>query len=157
MRCIPPGTSGLCVSAGVFLLVRLIAGKWTVQNGPFTFEPQNKPGSFEPRLANYVRAVEFVLGLATGSIVLIAGSSALHSTGKLPWVFASPLVLLACCVVFGLLFMVLMIYRYEEFLHHNNYTRLRYIWNQTLGFSALTCFCVGYLWLVFSVGIALSK
>ena len=164
MRCfgrllnhIPPGTSGLCVSMGLLLLIRVIAGQLTVGEGPYTFEPQNKPGSFEPRLANYVRAVEFMLGLATGSIVLIAGSSALHSTGKIPWVFASPLVMLASSVVFGVLFMVLMIYRYEEFLHHNNYTRLRYIWNQTLGFSALLSFCMGYLWLVFAVGIALSK
>jgi hypothetical protein len=32
-------------------------------------------------------------------------------------------VTLAFCVVYGLLFMVLMIYNYEEFLHHDNYTR----------------------------------
>ena len=92
-------------------------------DGTFTFEPKNEPKSFEPRLANYVRAVEYVLGLATGSIVLIAGSSALHPDGKLRWVYASPLVMLALCVVYGLLFMGLMIYNYEEYLHHNNYTR----------------------------------
>ena len=34
-------------------------------------------------------------------------------------------------------FMAFMIFYYEEFLHHNNYTRSRFITNQTLGFSAL--------------------
>ena len=157
MRYIPPGTSGLCVSVGVLLLVRWIAGKRTPQQGPFTFEPNNVPTSFEPRLANYVRAVEFMLGLATGSIVLLAGSSALHPNGSIPWVFASPLVMLAASVVSGILFMVLMIYNFEEFLHHNNYTRVRYVRNQTLGFTSVTCFCLGYLWLVFSIGLALAK
>ena len=67
------------------------------------------------------------------------------------------MIVLACSVICGLLFMVLMIYRYEEFLHHNNYTRPKYVWNQTLVFSSLCCFCLGYLWFVFAVGIALSK
>jgi hypothetical protein len=121
------------------------AERRTSAEGPFTFEPKGQPGSFEPRLANYVRAVEYLLGLATGTIVLLVGSAALHPNGKLPWVFASPLIVLAFCVVYGILFMALMIYNYEEFLHHNNYTRARYVRSQALGFSALTCFCFGYL------------
>jgi hypothetical protein len=157
MRYIPPGSSGLCVSLVLLWLIWYVAGKQTPQDGQFTFEPRNEPNSFEPRLANYIRAVEFMLGLATGSIVLIAGSSALHSAGTIPWQFASPLVILAFCVLYGLLFMVLLIFNYEEFLHHSNYTRSRYIRNKALGFSSLTCFCLGYLWLVFAVGIALSK
>lgn len=50
------------------------------------------PGSFEQRLAYYVRAAEYLLALAIGSIVLLVGSSVIHATGKLPWVFASPLI-----------------------------------------------------------------
>ena len=115
------------------------------------------PGSFEARLANYVRAVEYLLGLATGSIVLLVGSSALHPNGRIPWVFASPLIVLGFCVVYGVLFMVLLIFDYEEFLHHNNYTRTRYVLNQGLGFSALVCFCLGYVWLVCAVSLALTK
>src|SRR5262249_25366308 len=141
----------------VFLLVRQIANRCTPLSGSFTFEPQNRAGSFEPRLANYVRATEYLLGLATGSIVLLVGSSAIHSTGTIPWEFASPLVLLAFSVVYGVVFMVLLIFNYEEYLHHNNYTRGRYVRNQTLGFSALICFCLGYLWLVFSVSLALAR
>ena len=154
---IPPGTSGFGCGLAILGLVRYVAGKRTSAEEGFTFEPESEKGSFEPRLANYVRAVEYLLGLATGSIVLLVGSSAIHASGMLPWIFASPLVLLGFCVVYGVLFMVLLIYRYEEFLHHHNYTRARYIWNQSLGFSALTCFCLGYLWLVCSVSLALAK
>jgi hypothetical protein len=148
---------GFSCGAMMLWLVRYIVNKRTSPDEGFTFEPQNQRGSFEPRLANYVRAVEYLLTLATGSIVLLVGSSAIHASGALPWVFASPLILLGFCVVYGVLFMVLLIYRYEEFLHHNNYTRSRYVWNQSLGFSALTCFCLGYLWLVCSVSLSLAK
>jgi len=89
-------------------------------------------------LANYVRAVEYLLGLATGSIVLLVDRLPFHASGMLPWVFASPLIILGFCVVYGVLFMVLLIFNYEEFLHHDNYTRARYVRNQSLGFSALT-------------------
>jgi hypothetical protein len=127
-------------------------------DGSFTFEPQEQPNSFEPRLANYVRAVEFLLGIATGSIVLLVGSSALHANGMVPWVFASPLIVLGFCVVYGVLFMALLIYHYEQFLHHHhNYTRTRYVRTVGLGFSTLCCFCLGYFWLVCSVAFLLAK
>jgi len=157
MRYVPPGTTGCIVSLAVFLLIRNLADKRTAQEGPFTFEPGGVPGAFEPRLANYIRAVEFLLGLATGSIVLLVGSSAIHPNGILPWVFASPLVVLGFCVVYGVLFMILLIFNYEEFLHHHNYTRARYVRNQAFGFSALLCFCLGYLWLVCAVSIFLTS
>jgi hypothetical protein len=152
-----PGTSGGCLSAGIYLIIRYLAHKKTSKSGNFTFEPKNQPGSFEPRLANYIRAVEYLLGLATGSIVLLIGSSALHPTGTLPWAFASPLILLASSVVYGVIFMVLLIFNYEEYLHHDNYNRSRYVRSQALGFSALVCFCLGYLWLVCSVSLTLAK
>ena len=57
--------------------------------------------------------------------MLLVGSSALHPKGTLPWVFASPLIVLGFCVVYGVLFMVFLIFNYEEFLHHHNYTRVR--------------------------------
>jgi hypothetical protein len=155
MRYMFPGMSGLLASIAVPLALWSIKERKTSPGPKFTFHP--KDGNFEMRLANYTRAVEFMLGLATGSVVLIAGSSALHNEGKIPWQFASPLALLAFCVIYGLLFMVLVINYYEEFLLLDNYTRGRYIAVNTLGFSALICFCAGYLWLVLAVGISLSK
>src|SRR5580704_14154017 len=104
MSHVPPGTAGFCVGLGIFFIVKFLAHKRTPKNGLFTFEPQGVSGGFEPRLTNYVRAVEYLLGLATGSIVLLVGSSAIHPNGKLPWAFASPLILLGFCVVYGVLF-----------------------------------------------------
>jgi len=151
--CIPPGTSGLCAGIGVLLLVRHQVNKKTSPEGPFTFGD-----NFEPRLVNYIRAVEYLLGLATGSIVLLVGSSALHANGMLPWAFASPLVVLGFCVVYGVLFMVLLIVDHENFTHDpESYSRSRYVKNQFLGFSALACFCLGYFWLVFSVALTLAR
>ena len=88
------------------------------------------------------RAGEYVVGIATGSIVLLVGAG-LHSSGHLPWRYVSPLVLLTFCVIYGVLFMVMLAYN-EIFLHGNEYTRFRYVRNQSLGFSSLTCFCAGY-------------
>ena len=152
----PPGTGGLCTSLGVPLLTWYLVNRRTIQVGKFAFVSLNDSG-FEKRLESYVRAVEYFLGIATGSIVLLVGSASLHANGKLPWVFGSPLIIIGFCVVYGVMFISLLIYDYEMFLHHQNYTRSRYIRNQTLGFSTLMCFCLGYLWLVCSVTIVMAR
>jgi hypothetical protein len=151
-----PGFSGLLTGIGIFLGLMLFISSLTPA-GAFTFEPQNRPGAFEARLATYMRAGEFIVGIATGSIVLLVGASGLHSTGHLPWRYASPLVLLTFTVIYGVLFMALLAYNYEMFLHGNAYTRFRYVRNQSLGFSALACFCAGYAWLVVSIIVEMTR
>lgn len=124
----------------------------TREAGPFNLDPKGEAGKFEPFLAKYLRAAEFIIGLATGSIVLLVGSSALHGQGgKLPWIYASPLLLLAWCVVYGILFMVWQIYNYEEYQHGEPHTRFGYSLSLTLGFGSLACFGIGYMWLIFCV------
>jgi len=55
---------------------------------------------------NRIRLSEFMIGLTTGSIVLLVGSAALHGQGgHLPWFSASPLLLLGGSVLYGLLLM----------------------------------------------------
>jgi hypothetical protein len=44
-----------------------------------------------------------------------------------------------------------LIFNYEEHQHGNPHTRLAYSLSLTLGLSALACFCVGYVWLIFRV------
>jgi hypothetical protein len=151
-----PGFSGLIAGVVVFFGLWLIACIMT-PSGEFTFDPQNKPGAFEPRLAIYIRAGEYIVGIATGSIVLLVGSAGLHTAGRLPWLYASPLVLLAFCVVYGVLFMVMLAFNYEVFLHGHPYTRFRYVRNQALGFSALACFCGGYSWLVVAIIVEMAR
>jgi hypothetical protein len=140
-------TTGILVGLGMFATAYA-----TRKGGSFHHDPKGEPGAFEPFLAKYLRVAEFVITLATGSIVLLVGSSSLHGqTGKLPWIYASPLLLLAWCVVYGIVFMVWLIFNYEGYQHGEPHTRLRYALNLALGFSALACFGVGYVWLIFCV------
>jgi hypothetical protein len=146
-----PGIYGLLTGLAVLISM------WTVtyltrEVGPFNLDPGGKPGAFEPFLAKYVRVGEFVVGLAAGSIVLLIGSSALHSpAGSLPSYYASPLFLLGCCVLYGIAFMVWLIFHYEDHQHGAKHSRKAYALSLTLGFSSLACFVIGYGWLIFMV------
>lgn len=118
----------------------------------YNLGPGGDPKAYEPILARYIRFAEFLIGLATGSIVLIVGSSALHGQGgHLPWFYASPLLLLAGSVLYGLLFMASQLVTMEESLHGNPHTAFSYALNETLGYSSLLCFLGGYIWLIFAV------
>jgi hypothetical protein len=59
--------------------------------------------------------------------------------------------LLSWCVVWGIGFMVWLISHYEDHQHGNPHTRLASALSETVGFSSLTCFGVGYVWLIFKV------
>ena len=84
--------------------------------------------------------------------MLLVGSSALHGqSGHLPWVYASPLLLLCWCVVYGIGFMVWLIFNYEDVQHGNPHTREAYTLSETLGFTSLLCFGLGYGWLIIVV------
>lgn len=118
----------------------------------YSLGPGGDPKAYEPILARYIRFAEFLIGLATGSIVLIVGSSALHGqSGHLPWFYASPLLLLGGSVLYGLLFMAAQLVTMEEVLHGNPHTAFGYALNEALGYSSLACFLAGYIWLVFAV------
>jgi hypothetical protein len=94
---------------------------------------------------------KFIMGLAAGGIVLIIGSSALGFAKRLPESYASPLFLLAMSIFYGIVFMPILVLNYEAFKHHTSaYSRMQYVRNQTLGFSALSCFCIGYGWLIWA-------
>jgi len=147
----PAGASGLLAGLAIFFVI----GAWaylTRGAGPFDLDPQARPGAFEPFLAKYLRVTEFIIGLATGPIVFLIGSSALQGQGgRLPRFFASPLLLLTICVVYGISFMVWLTYRYEESQRGVPHTRFAYSLTLTLGFSSLACFSVGYIWLILRV------
>lgn len=125
---------------------------FTKESEAYDLDPKAIANAFEPFLAKYLRLAEFMIGLATGSIVLLVGSSALHGqSGHLPWHYASPLLLLAWCVLYGLLFMAWLILHYEGYKHGNKHTKALYALSETLGFSALACFVIGYWWLIIAV------
>jgi hypothetical protein len=100
-------------------------------------------------MAKFLRLAEYMTGIATGSIVLIIGSSALHGQGgRLPWFYASPLILISVSVIYSLSFMAYQILTYEDVLQGFPHTAIQYTINETLGYSSLICFVVGYLWLI---------
>ena len=146
-----PGFTGLVLGPLIFAGI-WCASYFTKEFETYNLDPKDEKNAFEPFLAKYIRAAEFVIGLATGSIVLLVGSSALHAQGgRLPWFYASPLLLLGWCVIFGVTFIVWLINNYEEHRHGNPHTRKAYSLSETLGFSSLACFGLGYLFLIFLV------
>jgi hypothetical protein len=145
-----PGFSGSLTSLAIVgaMWISRRSGK---KHATYNLGPGGDPHAYEPIMNRYIRLSEFMIGAASGSIVLVVGSSALHGNGgKLAWFYASPLVLIAASVVYGIGFMACQIVTYEEVLHGNPHTATNYALNETFGFSALCCFVVGYIWLVFS-------
>lgn len=143
------GFSGILVGICVFCALWLVL--WKTRKGTeFAFDANGEKGAFGPLLSNYLDIAKLVLGLASGSIVLLVGSSALNSEHRLlPASFASPLFLLALSILYGILFMALIVIDYESYRHKTKpYTRCKYSLNMALGFSSLTCFFVGYMWLI---------
>lgn len=118
----------------------------------YNLDPYGKSGAFEPLLQKYLRLAEFTISLATGSIVLLIGSSLFHGTdGHLPWFYASPLLILAASALLGVAFMAFLILHYEDAQHGNPHTAAKYSLNEALGFSSLFLFCIGYVWLIIEV------
>lgn len=140
---------------GALLLARYVEK----EHESYELNPKGEAGRFDPLLSKYIRASEFIIGIATGSIVLLVGSSALRIEGgsisghggQLPWFFASPLLLLAWSVIFGAAFIVVEILAYEEYQHGNKHTKMVYSFCEALGFTSLVCFGLGYMILIFLV------
>src|SRR5215471_19303577 len=128
-----PGFSGSITSLAI-LAAMWFFHRTTKKFASYNLGPGGDPHAYEPIMNRYIRLAEFMIGAATGSIVLIIGSSALHGHGgRLPWFYASPLILIAASVVYGIGFMACQILTYEEVLHGNAHTASQYALNETLG------------------------
>ncbi|HTB11554.1 MAG TPA: hypothetical protein VK752_08285 [Bryobacteraceae bacterium] len=88
------------------------------------FDPRAEHGEFGKRvLAMYLDITKFVLGLASGSIVLLVGPLNFNQSGRPLNSFASPLFLVAISIIYGVLFMIVLALNYEHHLHHpDSYT-----------------------------------
>jgi hypothetical protein len=146
------GFCGLIAGLAVLIITWLLAYLQIGKGSSFDFDAGGDPGEFEKRLSIYIDVLKFMLGLASGTIVLLVGSSALRKSELLPTSFASPLFLLALSILYGILCMVFMTTNYEAYWHKtSNYTRFKYTRNLALGYGSLICFCIGYVWLIFIV------
>ncbi len=106
-------------------------------------------------LSMYVDIAKFVMGLASGSIVLLVGSTIFRSNGgggSVLATLASPLFVLALCLIWGVFFMSSLTMDYEAYRNAQiQYTRFKYSMNLAFGFSFLACFAIGYIWLILIV------
>src|SRR5579862_437712 len=147
------GFPGVATAVGVFALIWLIVYLRT-KGQPVVFDPGSKHGEFGKRLLPiYLDITKSILGLAAGSIVLLVGTLNFNqSSARSLKPFASPLFLVAMSIIYGVLFMIFLTLNYEYHLHHpddpHSYTRFKYTRNQSLGFGALVCFCISYIWLI---------
>jgi hypothetical protein len=146
-----PGIGGVCfgviIPIGLWLLFYFTKSKQT-----YSFDLEGKPGSFEPYMAKYLKMAEILIGLASGSIVLLVGSLSIRGqSGSLSPDYASSLFLFVFTVLYGLIYSVWIVRRYEDSQHDGGLTRNSYALCETLGFSALLCFVGGYVWLIVSL------
>jgi|SRR5271154_6880029 len=79
----PPGIHGrprvgLAISPAVTVLVGFTIAR---ERDMYSLNAKGVRGAFEPFLAKYLRISEFIVVLATRSIVLLVDSSALHNEG----------------------------------------------------------------------------
>ncbi len=146
-----PGMKGLLTAGGIFGLIWVVSAITAPRNS-VEMEPRGA-GSFESHFRNYFEVAKLILSLAVGSIVLLIGylefltKEGSPRVAAIQAVLAPPLVLLACSVVFGAVFLGSLAERYESFTHGQPYTRFRYSLNVALGFSCLVSFSLGYVWL----------
>jgi hypothetical protein len=143
-----PGLYGILSGACLFIVTWLIA--WCRQKGDVQHDAQGEKGTFEKLLPIYLDIAKFVIGLTSGSIVLLVGSATFHAEGLLsPASIASPLFLLALSTVSGIFFMVFTTISYESSRHTGkHYPRGTYSINLAFGYTCLLCFAFGYAWLV---------
>jgi hypothetical protein len=95
--------------------------------------------TFESHLRNYVDVMKLLVTVAAASIAF--GALPQGKTGVL-----IAKLILAFSILYGVVFSGLLQYFYDEYTQNvQAYTRWRYALIRALGFSALTCFVVGYL------------
>ena len=134
-----PGLWGMVTGVSVFLALWLIA--WLILKGDtFVMDAKGEKGAFESRLSNYLDIAKFVLGLASGSVVLLVGSTTFHEGGiRLPHSYASPLFLLVFSIIWGILFMVLETLDYMKPSTNPSSTRAASI-REILRSASVVCF-----------------
>ena len=146
-----PGSTGSLVGLIILIVTWLWCLLATKGFISFDFDAKGETGAFEKQLSTYLDIAKLILSLASGSVVLLVGSSALRDKGNLPRSFASPLFLLAESILYGILFMVFLTSDYEGYRHSQDgsyYTRFKYSRNQAFGYAGLFCFLTGYFWLI---------
>lgn len=142
---------GILISLFILLSMILISSYMTKGYKYFEFDAEGQAGNFEKLLTIYLDIVKFIIGLGSGSIVLLIGTSSLRENSNFPSTFSTPLYIISMSILYGVLFMVFITTNYESYRHNTSqYLRYQYIRNLSLGYSCLLCFSVGYIWLIWT-------
>jgi hypothetical protein len=100
-----------------------------------------RQGTFEPLLKHYISVAQLVFTVAAGSIAL-----GWPSNQSMPAPVAGAKLILAWCILYGVLFCGLLLWRYDEYGQDKaSFTLFWYSLVFALGFSCLLCFVLGYL------------
>lgn len=100
--------------------------------------------TFEPMLKHYIGVTQLLVTIAAASIAF-GGSNGSQASGSSVGIGIAKL-LLAWSVFYGVLFCVLLLWRYDEYTQNMKSYTLP--WHSTVfacGFSSLTCFIVGFV------------
>jgi hypothetical protein len=107
-------------------------------------------GTFEPLLKHYIGVAQLVFTVAAGSIALGGPNNQ-----PVPLLVAVAKLVLAWCILYGVLFCGLLLWRYDEYGQDKaSFTLCWYSLVFALGFSCLLCFVLGYL--AWGVGLGVS-
>ncbi len=143
---------GVIIGLSIFIFLWLVFWLSKRKTAKFEFDAKGEKGAFEKLLTFYLDIAKLGLTLASGSIALLAGSSAFRASGNLPTSVATPLYLLTFSIAYGIAFMAPLSQDYESYRHEtSDYKPFSYSRNLALGYGSLTCFFLGYFWLIFSV------
>ncbi len=148
----------------MFVLVSLLRRKWRYVNftphkfvEDFNSQKFIRTGEihpFEPRLGHYLKTSEVVITLASASLVFIPRLSV---TTHSEW-FAFSMASFGLCVLFLVLFMVILVYFYEDSLYFpTNYTVRKSAVVVALGTAGLMSFVAAYVSIAIQVANAVGE
>lgn len=120
------------------------------RNGQYILNesPGDDVWGYENRHGHYLKTAEVIVTLASASLLFIPST---HMNLPLTR-FGFSIVLLACSVMAGLVFMALLTYFYEDFLFDpRSFTLNRSAWLSALGLAELLYFGIAYAGLAFQL------
>ena len=152
------------IFGGVWILIWALRRKWKYVNftphkfvedvKTKTFVLTQETHSFEPRLGHYLKTSEIVIALASASLVFIPR---LNISTHPEW-FTFSMTLFGLSVFFLVLFMVVLLYFYEDSLYFPMYyTVKKSALVVALGVTGLSSFVLAYLSIAIQVAKAVGE
>jgi hypothetical protein len=109
-----------------------------IKDGSRVFPLAARDVTFAPMLKNYIGVTKLLITVSAASITFGGNTDA-------SLIVHVAKTVLAWGILYGVLFCAILLYRYDEYTQDvRSYTRRWYSLVETLGFSGLACFVLGY-------------